>query len=222
MNILLVEDDEQIAKTLKKNFEDKGIYVVIASRGEDALNLLDNFNFDLIILDWKLPGISGLETCKIIRERKIETPIIMLTILSQIENKVKILSLGADDYITKPFEFDEVLARVQAVMRRYLSSSNIINYQELTLNLTDRTVKTHNLEIKLTDKEFELLRYLILHQGEIISKERIFNDVWKIPFNPYTNVIEVTIKNLRKKIEKATGRKIIKSIYGEGYTLLPE
>lgn len=220
MNILLVEDDSTLATSLKKNLSDEGYYTVIAETGTKALELIREFEFDLILLDWKLPDISGIDICRIIRKENTKIPIILLTILSSISNKVEAFRIGADDYITKPFNLNELLARIKAVMRRYMNNSTQINYQEITLNLTTRKVFTHKGEIDLTDREFELLRYLIIHKGEIISKEDLFRDVWKIPFNPYTNVIESTIKNLRKKLEKHLGRKLIRNVYGEGYTII--
>lgn len=220
MNILLVEDDSNLALSLKKNLIDDGHYTTVADTGKKALELIKEFEFDLILLDWKLPDVSGIEICRIIRQNNIKIPIILLTILSSISNKIEALKTGADDYITKPFDVKELLARIEAVTRRYLENSTQLNYQELTLNLTTRKVYTHKGEINLTDREFELLRYFISHQGEIISKEDLFRDVWKIPYNPYTNVIEATIKNLRKKIEKHLGRKLIRNVYGEGYTII--
>lgn len=199
MNILLVEDDSNLALSLKKNLIDDGHYTTVADTGKKALELIKEFEFDLILLDWKLPDVSGIEICRIIRQNNIKIPIILLTILSSISNKIEALKTGADDYITKPFDVKELLARIEAVTRRYLENSTQLNYQELTLNLTTRKVYSHKGEINLTDREFELLRYFISHQGEIISKEDLFRDVWKIPYNPYTNVIEATIKNLRKK-----------------------
>lgn len=220
MNILLVEDDSNLALSLKKNLIDDGHYTTIADTGKKALELIKEFEFDLILLDWKLPDVSGIEICRIIRQNNIKIPIILLTILSSISNKIEALKTGADDYITKPFDVKELLARIEAVTRRYLENSTQLNYQELTLNLTTRKVYSHKGEINLTDREFELLRYFINHQGEIISKKDLFRDVWKIPYNPYTNVIEATIKNLRKKIEKHLGRKLIRNVCGADYTII--
>ena len=169
-----------------------------------------------------MPKLSGIEVCRKIRETGSKVPIILLTALSQVKNKVEALNLGADDYVTKPFSFDELAARITAVIRRYQSNTNELIFNDITLDLLGRKVNTPRGEIYLTGKEFELLRYFILHKGSIKNKEDISKEIWQLPFTPATNIIEVTIKNLRKKLEDNTGKNLIKSIYGEGYLFISE
>jgi len=223
MEILIAEDEIQIAEPLRKNFLEEGHHAMIAKDGEEALNLVDKIQFDVIILDWKMPKVSGLDVCKKLRQLNIKTPIILLTALTQITNKIEALDSGADDYITKPFSFEELLARINAVVRRYNLSTDTLEYGDLLLNLPNRQVDTvSGKTVDLTDKEFELLKYLILNKGDVVDKEKLCKVIWHLDFVPKTNICEVTIKNLRKKLEDQTGKKYIKTLYGEGYLLLAE
>ena len=222
MEILIAEDDEQIANSLKKNFTEEGNHVMIAKDGEEAIHYTDSIFFDIILLDWRMPKVSGIEVCRHIREGGNKIPIILLTALSQVKNKVEALNLGADDYITKPFSFEELNARINAVIRRYQSNSNELIFNDITLDLIGRKVSTPHGEIYLTTKEFELLKYFILHKGSIMSKEDICRKVWGLEFVPSTNIIEATVKNLRRKLEENNENNLIKSIYGEGYLLIAE
>ena len=142
MEILIAEDEIQIAEPLRKNFLEEGHHAMIAKNGEEAVNLVDKIKFDVIELDWKMPKVSGLEVCKKLRQLNIKTPIILLTALTQISNKVEALDSGADDYITKPFSFEELLARINAVVRRYNLSTDSLEYGDLLLNLPNRQVET--------------------------------------------------------------------------------
>lgn len=220
MEILIVEDEKRIADSLKRNFLSVGHHALIAENGEDALKKVDSIEFDAILLDWRLPLLSGIEVCKRIRETGNQVPIILLTAMADIKNKIEAFNYGADDYVTKPFSFEEVLLRVNAVVRRAKYSKNEILFGGFSLNLLTRELKNGNQEIKLTDKEFELLRFFLTHKGEILSKERLSEEVWKLPFSPTTNLVEVTVKNLRKKIETDNSDNLIKTIYGEGYIFL--
>ena len=222
MKILIAEDEATIANSLKKNFADEEHNAEIANDGEEALDKIRNNNFDAILLDWRMPKLSGLEVCKKLRNEGFNKPIILLTALTDISNKVEALNTGADDYITKPFSFEEVMARIEAVVRRYKSSTRIIIFDKYKLDLIARILDTPNGKIRLTDKEFELLKYFLENKGSIITKERLCRDVWELPFTPTTNMVEVTIKNLRKKIEDESSKKYIKTIYGEGYLFLTD
>ena len=222
MEILIAEDDEQIANSLRKNFAEDGNPVMIAKDGEEAIQFLKSISFDVILLDWRMPKVSGIEVCHYIRESGSKVPIILLTALSQVKNKVEALNLGADDYVTKPFSFDELAARINAVVRRYQSNTNELIFNDITLDLIGRKVKTPRGEIYLSGKEFNLLKYFILHKGSIMSKEDICKEVWGVDFVPSTNVVEATVKNLRRKIEDNYGKNLIKSIYGEGYLFIVE
>ncbi len=223
MQILIVEDEIQIAESLKKNLRDEGHNAMIAQDGEAALKLINEIEFDLLLLDWRMPKITGLEVCKQLRKQGNQTPIILLTALGDISNKIEAFNAGADDYITKPFSFDEVLARINAVMRRAKLSKDVLEFESLTLDLSKRVVTTQDKKyIHLSDKEFDLLRVLVQQKGEIVSKEQLCKQVWDLNFVPQTNICEATIKNLRKKLEEITGKKYIKTIYGEGYLLIAD
>ncbi len=182
--------------------------------------MLEKIVFDVLILDWRMPKLSGLEVCKRIRQSGNNIPIILLTALNDISNKVEALNTGADDYITKPFSFEEVSARINAVMRRFRLTTNSIHFGDFSLDLISRVVITPNGQIKLSDKEFELLKFFLLNKGTILSKEQISSEVWKLNFTPQTKIVEAAIKNLRKKLEEQTGHKFIKTIYGEGYIFI--
>jgi DNA-binding response OmpR family regulator len=223
MEILIAEDEIQIAEPLRKNFLEEGHHAMIANDGEEALNLADKIKFDVIILDWKMPKVSGLEVCKKLRQLNIKAPIILLTALTQISNKIEALNAGADDYLTKPFSFNELLARIKAVVRRYNITTETLEYDDLMLDILSRNVETiSGKNIDLSDKEFELLKYLIQNKGDVIDKEHLCKEIWNLDFVPKTNVCEVTIKNLRKKLEEKTGKKYIKTLYGEGYLLIAD
>jgi len=220
MRILIVEDEKKIADSLRKNFNDEGFDTKVCFDGSDALEVISKEKFDLILLDWRLPEITGVEVCKRIRNANNRTPVILLTALSNISNKVEALNCGADDYITKPFSFEEVLARVNALIRRYKLSQNMIEFEKMSLNLITHTLETETGSIKLPEMEFELLKYFLENKDRIVSREILCEDVWKLKYTPTTNVVEVTVKNLRKKLEEYSGNKFIKSVYGEGYLFI--
>ena len=220
MKILIAEDEEPIANSLLKNFKEEGHKPVIAIDGEKALELISEQEFDAVLLDWRMPKISGIEVCKTLRKSNFNKPIILLTALSDISNKIEALNHGADDYITKPFSFDEVMARLMVVSRRYSTLSRNIIFDNNDLNLFTRILKTPIENIKLSEKEFDLLKYFLEHQDKIITKEELCLEVWQLPFTPETNIVEVTIKNLRKKLEYSSEKKYIQSVYGEGYIFI--
>lgn len=220
MKILIAEDERQIANSLKKNFADEGHTAVIVEDGEEAVDVISKDDFDVLLLDWRMPKLTGLEVCKRLRKIGYNKPIILLTALSDVKNKVEALNFGADDYITKPFSFEEVIARINAVFRRYEKTVTYLEFDEYKLDLIAHTLVTPNSKIKLPEKEFELLKYFLENTGIIINKDRLCHDVWQLPFTPSTNLVEVTIKNLRNKLEELTGKKFIKTIYGEGYLFI--
>lgn len=223
MHILIVEDETQIAEVLKKNLRDEGHNAMIATDGEAALKIINEIEFDLLLLDWRMPKVTGLDVCKFLRKQGNQIPIILLTALGDISNKVEAFNAGADDYITKPFSFEEVLVRINAVMRRSKLSADLLEFEDLTLDLSKRVILTRDKKyVHLSDKEFDLLRVLIQAKGEIVSKEQLCKKVWDINFVPQTNICEVTVKNVRRKLEEITGKKYIKTIYGEGYLLIAD
>jgi len=220
MKILIVEDEKKIANSLRKNFNDEGFETSVCYDGAEALEVVSKEKFDLILLDWRLPEVTGINVCKRIRSANNQTPIILLTALTNITNKVEALDSGADDYVTKPFSFEEVLARVNAIIRRNKFSSNTIEFENLSLNLITHILETETESIKLPEMEFELLKYFLEKKDQIINRETLCEDVWKLRFTPSTNVVDVTVKNLRNKLEEYTGNKFIKSVYGEGYLFI--
>jgi DNA-binding response OmpR family regulator len=220
MKILIVEDEKKIANSLKKNFNDEGFETAVCYDGADALEVVSKEKFDLILLDWRLPEVTGIDVCKRIRSANNKTPIILLTALANISNKVEALDSGADDYVTKPFSFEEVLARVNALIRRDKLSNNVIEFNNLSLNLITHVLETETDSLKLPEMEFELLKYFLENKDQIINRETLSEDVWKLKFSPSTNVVDVTVKNLRNKLEEHTGNKFIKSVYGEGYLFI--
>jgi len=222
MNVLIVEDEKQIADSLRKSFNSEGHDCIVCYDGECALEMISSKSFDILLLDWRIPKVSGIEVCKRVREAENQTPIILLTALSDIKNKIEAFNFGADDYITKPFSFEEVLARINAVVRRYKSTINRIEFDNLSLNLMKHTMQNSDEEMKLPEMEFELLKYFLEHRACILSRETLCEDVWKLPFTPSTNVVDVTVKNLRKKLEELSNKKYIKTAYGEGYIFITE
>lgn len=222
MKILIAEDEKSIASSLEKRLTNEGFEPSVVYDGESALKMINKNSFDVILLDWKMPKITGFDVCKKIREIKITTPIIFLTVLGDISNKVEALKAGADDYITKPFAIEELLARIQSVLRRMSLSEKKMHCGSFTLDLVTHYIENKNYSLKLSDKEFELLHYLIINKGMIINKYTLFENVWGLNFSPETNFVEVTIKNLRKKMEELTSKKYIKTVYGEGYVFVGE
>jgi DNA-binding response OmpR family regulator len=222
VEILIAEDEEVIANSLKKHLLDEGHHVVIAFDGESAMELARRNEFDMILLDWRMPKKTGIEVCKLLRSSGVKTPIILLTALNEISNKVEALNLGADDYITKPFSFEEVLARMNAVIRRYNDAVPVLTFQQFTMDLFARTLYANDVHVRLTNKEYDLLYFFLRHKNSIISKEKLAQEVWEVPEIPLSNIIEATVKNLRKRLEEHSPKSFIKTIYGEGYVFTAE
>ena len=217
MEVLIAEDEQSIANTLLKSFAATGNHAVIVGNGEEVLDAVKKIKFDVILLDWRMPKMTGLQVCRQLRELQDQTPIILLTALTEIANKVEALNAGADDYITKPFSFEEVLARINAVLRRFQSNTNSLPFGNFILNLITHSVEMELETVKLSEKEFELLKFFLLNKGTIISKEVLCEKIWDIHYPTTTNFVEVTVKNLRKKLEDFTSQKFIRTVYGEGY-----
>jgi DNA-binding response OmpR family regulator len=222
MKILIAEDEKPIANSLKKNLLLEGFEASIAGDGEATLNELQNTHYDLLLLDWRMPKKNGYEVCLELRQSGNNIPIILLTALNDVSNKVAALNAGADDYITKPFSIEEVKARIDSVLRRIQSAKSKINCGIFSLNLISHTIESGLNTIRLSEKEFDLLNFLVINQGVVVNRDSLHEKVWGLNFSPSTNFVEVTIKNLRKKIEELTSVKCIKTIYGEGYVFLGE
>jgi len=225
MRILVVEDEPDIASFLKKGLEENGYEVMLAYDGEIALRLAMNEPFDMILLDIILPKINGIEVCKKLRQEiGFTNPIIMLTALGSTDDIVDGLNTGADDYLVKPIKFRELLARVNAQSRRLDNNSNELNLQisDLILDMKTKEVTRNNQRIKLTAKEFNLLAYLLRNKGRVVSRVDILENVWEVNFDLGTNVIDVYINYLRKKIDKDFEEKLLHTVVGMGYVLKEE
>lgn len=221
MNLLLAEDEPNIANVLQRHLQLEGFSVTVARNGIEAERLLQSGGFSLLLLDWRMPLKSGLQLCTELRAAGNAIPIIMITALADTLNKVDALQAGADDYITKPFAIEEVMARINALLRRTTTQRFDISAGALQLQPLTHTILCGGTAVKLPEKEFALLAFLVQRKNEVVSRETLHEQVWGISFSPSTNLVDVTIKNLRKHLAELTPCKCIKSIYGEGYVFIP-
>lgn len=225
MNIVLIEDDKRISDFIIKGLEENGHFVTLCKSAEQFLNQYIQNVFELIICDIMLPGMDGMQLVQTIRYKKKITPILMLTALSTVQDKVTALDFGADDYMTKPFHFDELLSRINALTRRFQyakheEKSNIFTFGDVSVDLQQYNVKIADEDVVLSPREFKLLNYLIENANKAVSRIQILNAVWGITFDNHTNVVDVYISYLRNKIEK--NQKYIFTIKGVGYMLKTE
>lgn len=221
MNILLVEDEPQVANFIKKGLDELGNNVELAYDGITGENLALNKDYDIIILDVIIPGMNGIELCKRIRKYKMDTPILMLTAMGTTKDKVAGLDVGADDYLVKPFHFEELIARLKALLRRTSLSAPGMVYtiKDLELDSYKRTTKRAGKEIILTAKEFALLELLIVNKNRVLSRSYIAESVWGLNYDRGTNFIDVYINYLRSKIDKGFSSALIHTVIGMGYVL---
>ncbi|WP_037314009.1 response regulator transcription factor [Salegentibacter sp. Hel_I_6] len=226
MNILLVEDEPNVASLLHKCLSEKSHRIGIATNGQLGLDLILSHNYDLVILDIMLPEKSGLEILEELQWINNQTPIILLTALDTTETVVKGLNLGADDYIVKPFKIDELLARVNAVNRRKLKADvpkekkeEVIIYQNIIIDDEAKKVSKDKIEIKLTATEYKLLKLLITNNNKVLSREQILEKVWGVEYDLGTNVVDVYINYLRKKLKDNSEPKLIQTVIGMGYVV---
>jgi len=220
MNILLIEDDPEVAAFIKTGLEEQEHDVTVVSDGLEGSVTAAEKNFDLLILDIILPGYNGFQVCKHVRIHKKELPILMLTALGTVRDKVQGFENGADDYLTKPFHFEELLARINALTRRRpVASEKIYKIDDLVVDCNNGTVIRNGNEILLTSKEFTLLEILISNQNKVLSRTEIAGKVWGINFDRGTNLIDVYINYLRTKIDKNYSKKLIQTVIGRGYVL---
>ncbi|HOJ85776.1 MAG: heavy metal response regulator transcription factor [Elusimicrobiales bacterium] len=223
MKILLIEDEKKISNFIKKGLEEENYLVDTAFNGKDGFEIAVSAPYDLIIMDLMLPYINGFDLCKKLRESGVNTPILMLTVRDSVEDKVKGLDSGADDYLTKPFAFEELLARIRALLRkRNIVEKTILKIDDLEMDLISHKVKRGGKEIILTSKEYALLEYLLRNKGKIVTRTMIYQNVWDIGFDTETNVIDVFVNYLRKKIDGNGSKKLIHTIRGKGYMLQEE
>ena len=221
MNILVVEDDRRIASFLSRGLEAEGYQVTVAEDGRDGLEHIRNGGFDLVILDRMLPYVNGLEVCRVVREEKRPVLILMLTAKDGIQDKVEGLKGGADDYLTKPFSFDELLARLVALKRRRVSQDDptALAVGELSLDPSSRRVVYRGRPITLTVREFELLKYLMANADRVVSRQRLLNSVWEYGYDPGTKIVDVYVRYLRKKLDDEGPESIIQTVRGVGYMI---
>lgn len=223
IKILIVEDEQKIADTLKFGLNENGFRVEVAYDGKMGYRLFSVQDFDLLIIDINLPGMNGYELCRAIRLLNEHVPVIMLTSMSALNDKIEGYDAGADDYIVKPFEFRELLLKIRALLKRtmsqYVPVGNMLKLSDLEMNLDNKEVKRDNTVIHLTAKEFQLLEYLLRNKNRVVSRTDIAINVWDMDFDSNTNVIDVYISYLRNKVDKNFSRKLIQTQVGMGYIL---
>lgn len=220
MKVLIIEDDKNLSHLIKKRLKEE-FEVTQAFDAEEGLSYAFYDNYDVIILDLMLPKMSGFQVIESLRNKKIKTPILILSAKENIEDKVKGLELGADDYLTKPFSFPELIARINALIRRSKSIEDIskLKYEDLVIDLLKKEVYRGNKKIDLTAKEFELLKYLVENAERIVTRNMILSHVFDIDFDIESNIVDVQIHRLRDKIDKGFEKKLIHTVRGFGYVL---
>jgi two-component system copper resistance phosphate regulon response regulator CusR len=220
MRLLLAEDERRVRAFIARGLSEEGFQVRESADGLETRALLESDRFDLLLLDWMLPALSGLDLLRSMRARQDSTPVIMLTARDAVTDRTAALNAGADDYMVKPFAFDELLARVRAVLRRAAGrASGVLRYDDLSLDPATRRVQRAGRDVRLTAREFALLQFLLEHAGEVISRARIVETVWEHDYETFSNVVEVYVRYLRAKIDDPFPRKLIHTVRGVGYTL---
>ena len=220
MAILVVEDALRVRAFMARGLGEEGFTVRECADGKAALDLLDGGRFELVVLDWMLPGASGLEVLRARRAAGDVTPIVLVTARDAVADRIEALNAGADDYLVKPFAFDELVARVRAVLRRAGGrASPLLRCDDLTLDPATRKVVRAGVDLRLTAREFALLQFLLEHAGEVVSRTRIVEAVWDHDFETFSNVVEVYVRYLRAKVDEPFGKKLIHTVRGVGYSL---
>lgn len=219
MRLLVVEDDASLASVLVKGLQEEGYLVDRAADGEEALLFVDDYEYEVIVLDRRLPRLSGDEVLAKLRKQGNSVPILMLTALDSVDDRVKGLTSGADDYLGKPFAFEELLARIQVLQRRRNKeyNSETLQLSELIMNLTTHEVAFKGVPIDLTRREYRMLEVFMRRPGQMISRERLAEQVWDEPWEVLDNTIDVHVKNLRKKMEPFLGARVLQTVRGFGY-----
>ncbi len=225
MRILIIEDERKMAKALQEGLEEEAYSAAVAYTGEDGFFLLNSEQFDLVVLDVMLPGRSGIQVLEALRKQGLKIPVLVLTAKDAIEDKVRGLDAGADDYLVKPFAFAELTARIRALLRRSKDEPvTSLRFQDLEMDLVSRTVRRGDRALDLTVREYEILEYLLRHQGEVVSREMLARDVWKEPSRatPLDNVIDVHMVRLRRKIDEGFDTRLVQTVRGVGFTIRAE
>jgi two-component system copper resistance phosphate regulon response regulator CusR len=220
MKILVVEDDRTVGQYVKRGLEEQRYHADLVGDGMEGLRLASGGRYDLIVLDLRLPEMNGLEVLRTLRDRGNTTPILVLTAQDAVDFKVQALRSGADDYVTKPFAFEELLARVEALGRRPKEiQSQVLKVGNLELDMTTREVRRGDEPIELTPKEYTVLEYLMRHAGRVMSRTLITEYAWDYHFDPGTNIVDVVINRLRKKVDSGQAQKLVHTVRGVGYVV---
>lgn len=218
MKILLVEDEKSLAETLKEGLEENSFIVDLAFDGEEGLYMAETYDYNAVVLDIMLPVIDGITVLERLRKKKVNMPVLLLTARGGLEDRIKGLNLGADDYISKPFEFPELLARLNAVIRRYKgSASSVIMIDDLVIDTNSHTVKRAGREIAFSSREFSIIHYLALNKGRVVSSLELVENI--LGSDLETNIVKVYINYIRNKIDKDFNKKLIYTVRGSGYIL---
>lgn len=220
--ICLVEDEDKVSSFIKKGLEEHGYTVEVYNNGRDGYEALSNKDYNLAILDVMLPDVTGIEVCRQIRIEQPQLPVLMLSALDTIDDRVKGLQSGSDDYLVKPFHFSELLARIEALLRRKKlteTENHILSFHGLKLNTWDKTAEREGKQIALTAKEYNLLELFLRHPNKLLSRDYIMEVVWGINFDTGTNMVDVYVNYLRNKIQKGFDKKLIHTVIGMGYIL---
>jgi two-component system copper resistance phosphate regulon response regulator CusR len=220
VKILVVEDDRVVGQYIKRGLEEAQYHADLVDDGREALRIISGSHYDLIVLDLRLPGMTGLELLRTVRDRGITVPVLVLTAQDAVGHKVEALRSGADDYVTKPFAFEEVLARVEALARRPKElRSPKLAVADLELDSATHEVRRAGAVVELTPKEYAVLEYLMRHAGRVMSRTLITEYAWDYHFDPGTNIVDVVINRLRKKIDSGQARKLLHTVRGVGYVI---
>jgi DNA-binding response OmpR family regulator len=220
MRVLVVEDEKKIAAFVRKGLAEAGFNPMLCQDGNDALELATTERFDAVVLDVMLPGRDGLSVLRQLRERRNAVPVLLLTARSSLNERVEGLNAGADDYLGKPFSMEELIARLRALGRRLSGDGlNLLQCEDLTVNLLTRDVVRAGKKIELTTREFALLEYLLRSPGRVLTRTQLCEQVWDYHFDPGTNLVDVCIQRLRRKLDDGHARKLVQTVRGVGYTL---
>jgi heavy metal response regulator len=223
MRILVVEDEAKVGSFIRRALEEESYAVDLCDDGSTGLDWARANSYDLIVLDVMLPGMSGLQVLETLRKEKVNTPVLILTARAQLDQRVKGLDAGADDYLTKPFAIEELLARVRALLRRGVGEgTGLLQIEDLSFNPATREVTRGGQRIELTSKEYALLEYFMRNPGRVLTRPMIAEHVWNLDFDTCTNVIDVYVNYLRNKVDRGRERKLIHTIRGSGYVLKGE
>jgi two-component system OmpR family response regulator len=220
MRVLVIEDEVELASLIRKGLRDEGLLADVAIRGEDALWMAASSPYSVLTLDARLPGIDGFEVCRRLRDYDVRTPILMLTALDDVEDRIAGLDAGADDYLVKPFDFGELVARLRALARRGpVEQDAVLNVADIELNPATRRVRRSHMDITLSAKEFQLLEVFMRHPDQVLSRYQLLEGAWDSAYEHRSNVIDVYLRYLREKLDRPFGAKSFETVRGVGYRL---